>query len=79
MKTLTQFVRTTIVGGLFFLAPIVVLIVILAKAFNIAKKSLGRLTSKPVKLTGAVGPPRTIQPEASVGVLAGPLNDMDTI
>ncbi len=40
MKTLTQFVRTTIVGGHFFLAPIVVLIVILAKAFDFAKKSL---------------------------------------
>ena len=40
MKTLTQFVRTTIVGGVFFLAPIVVLIVILAKAFDFAKKSL---------------------------------------
>ena len=40
MKTLTQFVRTTLVGGLFFLAPIVVLIVILAKAFDFAKKSL---------------------------------------
>ena len=40
MKTLTQFVRTTIVGGLFFLAPIVVLIVILAKALDFAKKSL---------------------------------------
>ncbi len=40
MKTLTQFVRTTIVGGLFFLAPIVVLVVILAKALDFAKKSL---------------------------------------
>ena len=40
MKTLTQFVRTTLVGGLFFLAPIVVLIVILAKAFDFAKKGL---------------------------------------
>jgi uncharacterized membrane protein len=40
MKTLAQFVRTTIVGGLFFLAPIVVLIVILAKAFDFAKKNL---------------------------------------
>jgi uncharacterized membrane protein len=40
MKTLTQFVRTTIVGGLFFLAPIVVLVVILAKAFDFAKKGL---------------------------------------
>ena len=40
MKTIAQFVRTTIVGGLFFLAPIVVLIVVLAKAFDYAKKGL---------------------------------------
>src|SRR5271157_5283438 len=40
MKTIVQFVRTTIVGGLFFLAPIIVLIVILAKAFEYAKKGL---------------------------------------
>ena len=37
MKTLAQFVRTTILGGVIFLAPIVVLIVILAKAFGYAK------------------------------------------
>src|SRR5271167_977622 len=40
MKAIAQFVRTTIVGGLFFLAPIVVLIVIFAKAFEYAKKGL---------------------------------------
>jgi uncharacterized membrane protein len=40
MNAIAQFVRTTIVGGLFFLAPIVVLIVILAKAFDYAKKGL---------------------------------------
>ena len=40
MKAIAQFVRTTVVGGLFFLAPIVVLIVILAKAFDYAKKGL---------------------------------------
>ena len=40
MKAIAQFVRTTIVGGVFFLAPIVVLIVILAKAFGFAKKGL---------------------------------------
>ena len=40
MKTIAQFVRTTVVGGLLFLAPIVVLIVILAKAFDYAKKGL---------------------------------------
>jgi uncharacterized membrane protein len=37
MKTVALFVRTTILGGVFFLAPIVVLIVILAKAFGYAK------------------------------------------
>ena len=41
MNAIAQFVRTTIVGGLLFLAPIVVLIVILAKAFEYAKKGLG--------------------------------------
>ena len=40
MKTLAQFVRTTILGGVLFLAPIVVLIVILAKAFGYAKKGI---------------------------------------
>jgi uncharacterized membrane protein len=40
MKTIAQFVRTTIVGGLFFLAPIIVLIVIISKAFDFAKKGL---------------------------------------
>ena len=37
MKTLVLFVRSTILGGVIFLAPIVVLIVILAKAFGYAK------------------------------------------
>jgi hypothetical protein len=40
MKTIAHFVQTTIIGGVFFLAPIVVLIVILAKAFDYAKKGL---------------------------------------
>jgi uncharacterized membrane protein len=40
MNAIAQFVRTTIVGGLLFLAPIVVLLVILSKAFNYAKKGL---------------------------------------
>jgi uncharacterized membrane protein len=51
MKTLAQFLRTTIVGGLFFLAPIVVLIVILAKAFDFAKKFLDIIL---VRFPGAV-------------------------
>jgi len=40
MKTLALFVRTTILGGVIFLAPIVVLIVILAKAFDYAKTGI---------------------------------------
>jgi uncharacterized membrane protein len=40
MKRMAQFVLTTILGGVFFLAPIVVLIVILAKAFGYAKTGL---------------------------------------
>ena len=40
MNAIARFVRTTILGGVIFLAPIVVLIVILAKAFDFAKKGL---------------------------------------
>jgi hypothetical protein len=40
MKAIALFARTTIVGGVFFLAPIVVLIVILTKAFGFAKTGL---------------------------------------
>jgi uncharacterized membrane protein len=40
MKAIALFARTTIVGGVFSLAPIVVLIVILAKAFGFAKTGL---------------------------------------
>ena len=40
MQPIAQFLRTTILGGLFFLVPIVVLIVIPAKAFDYAKKVL---------------------------------------
>jgi uncharacterized membrane protein len=40
MKTIARFVQTTIIGGVFFLGPIVFLIFILAKAFDYAKKGL---------------------------------------
>jgi uncharacterized membrane protein len=40
MKTLTKFVRTTLLGGVFFLIPIVVLIIILAKALDYSNKVL---------------------------------------
>jgi uncharacterized membrane protein len=38
MKKLLQFVRTTLVGGLLFLVPIVVLGIVLGKALGIARK-----------------------------------------
>jgi uncharacterized membrane protein len=40
MKAMTRFVRTTILGGVFFLIPIMVLTVILAKALEYANKVL---------------------------------------
>jgi uncharacterized membrane protein len=40
MKAVALFARTTITGGVFFLTPIVVLIVILAKALDYAKTGL---------------------------------------
>jgi uncharacterized membrane protein len=40
MKTVALFVRSTILGGVFFLAPIIVLMVILAKAFGYAKQGV---------------------------------------
>jgi hypothetical protein len=40
MNAIALFARTTIVGGVFFLVPIVVLIVVLAKAFGFAKSGL---------------------------------------
>jgi uncharacterized membrane protein len=45
MRPIVQFVRTTVVGGLLFLAPIVVLIVILAKALDYAKTGLNAVVS----------------------------------
>jgi uncharacterized membrane protein len=45
MKTLTRFVRTTILGGVFFLIPIVVLIIILAKALEYANKVLDAIVA----------------------------------
>ena len=40
MNAIAQFGRTTVVAGLLFLAPIVVLIGTLAKAFDDSKKGL---------------------------------------
>lgn len=40
MKTITQFLRTTILGGALFLMPIVVLAFVLNKAFDLARRGL---------------------------------------
>jgi len=40
MKALSQFLRTTIVGGILFLLPIVVISVVLGKAFDYAQRVL---------------------------------------
>ena len=39
-NTLTRFVRTTILGAVFFLIPIVILVIVLAKALEYANKAL---------------------------------------
>ena len=43
MGTIWKFVRTTLIGGLLFLLPIVVILLVLQKAFEIALKLLGPL------------------------------------
>lgn len=46
MKTLTRFVRTTILGGVFFLIPIVVLSIVIAKALEYTNKFLRILANQ---------------------------------
>jgi uncharacterized membrane protein len=67
MKTLTQFIRTTLVGGLFFLVPIVVLIVIIMKAFDFAKKALNALL---VHIPAAAGLTAGAATVLAVGLIA---------
>ena len=43
MKPLFQFLRTTLVGGLFFLVPIIVLVVVLGKALAVARNLVAPL------------------------------------
>jgi hypothetical protein len=45
MNTLTQFVRTTILGGMFFIIPIVAPAILLAKALEYANKALSALAT----------------------------------
>jgi hypothetical protein len=43
MKTLSHFVGTTILGGVLFLTPIVVLAFVFSKAFEFVSRGLTRL------------------------------------
>ncbi len=52
MKAIPHFIRTTILGGVLFLTPIVALTVVLNKAFDIARQAL-----KPL---AALVPPRRL-------------------
>ena len=40
MNAISRFLRTTIVGGAFFLMPIVVLVYLLNKAFDVTRRGL---------------------------------------
>ena len=51
-----SFIKTTIVGGLIFLVPVIVLSIILGKAFEITKTIVGPLvTMIGVKIFAGVG------------------------
>ncbi len=62
MKAISQFLRTTILGGVLFLTPIVVLIFILGKAFEFARRAL-----KPM---GAIIPDRLVSGTTTEAILA---------
>ena len=62
MKAISHFLRTTILGGVLFLTPIVVLIFILGKAFEFARRAL-----KPV---GAIIPDGLVSGTTAEAILA---------
>jgi uncharacterized membrane protein len=62
MKAISHFLRMTILGGVLFLTPIVVLIFILGKAFEFARRAL-----KPV---GAIIPDRLVSGTTAEVILA---------
>jgi uncharacterized membrane protein len=62
MKAISHFLRMTILGGVLFLTPIVVLIFILGKAFEFARRAL-----KPV---GAIIPDRLVSGTTAEAILA---------
>ncbi|HEY6436359.1 MAG TPA: hypothetical protein VIY47_07195, partial [Ignavibacteriaceae bacterium] len=54
MKKILKLVRTTIIGGIFFLGPIVLIGIIVVKAFDVIKKLTEPLL-RPFANTQAVG------------------------
>ncbi len=62
MKTISRFVGTTILGGALFLAPIVVLAVVLNKAYDFAQRAL-----QPV---AKLGPDRLASAPTATAILA---------
>jgi hypothetical protein len=45
MKAISYFLRNTVLGGVLFLTPIVVLVFILGKAFDFARRALKPVTA----------------------------------
>jgi uncharacterized membrane protein len=45
MKKISGFVRTTVVGGVFYLVPIIVLVAVVGKALGISRKLVGPLVA----------------------------------
>jgi uncharacterized membrane protein len=67
MKALGEFIRTTLIGGILFLLPIVVLIVVLGKAQNITSRIVAPLAERmPVQSVGGVALARIL----AIGVIA---------
>ena len=62
MKAISHFLRITVLGGVLFLTPIVVLVFILDKAFDFARRAL-----KPVT---AIIPDRLVSGAATEAILA---------
>lgn len=55
MKHIKSFVKTTLVGGLFFVIPLVLLVLIIAKVIDIFRKLVGPIVDKiPIEAIGGI-------------------------
>ncbi len=67
MRALGEFIRTTLIGGILFLLPIVVLIVVLGKAQNISSRIVAPVAEHmPVQSVGGVAVAKIL----AIGVIA---------